>query len=111
MARPCCRLNYLHEPTGLDGNWDIVSAAASPVNGEAGGSGGGGRRLPFSCVPAELGLFAGRLQDLKGRQRGERVQRGVEDLKSEGQEPACLPRLLGYALQYLSDTSTLINGA
>ena len=81
---PCChRLSssssdYLHEPTGLDGNWDIVCAAASPVMGEAGGGGGGGRRLPFSSVPAQLGLFAGRLQDLKGRQNG-------EGLKREGQ--------------------------
>ena len=46
--------------------------------GEAGGGGGGGRRLPFSSVPAQLGLFAGRLQDLKGRQNG-------EGLKREGQ--------------------------
>lgn len=73
--------DYLHEPTGLDGNWDIVSAAASPINGEAGGCGGGGRRLPFRSVPAQLGLFAGRLQDLEGRQKGERVQRarGAEE--------------------------------
>ena len=77
--------DYLHEPTGLDGNWDIVSAAASPINGEAGGCGGGGRRLPFRSVPAQLGLFAGRLQDLKGRQRGERwSEEATEGLKKGG---------------------------
>lgn len=74
---PSLLLDYLHEPTGLDGNWDIIWHLPA-VSGHAGGNGGGGRRLPFSSVPAELGLFAGRLQDLKG-QKGERVQRWAEE--------------------------------